>query len=1411
MDRVSFDPSLYVERDIDNALWGRLTKWAQESRQARWTSLRSKPCCGNTWVLKRAYHLATTSSNFNSGIKTIFVEGDKAGDGHPPRLLNPLTAKLFEIYSAGRMSHWRRLKLRFHQASSRRLMKAGAIILVSALLSCLFGGFHEYVTSIKANPLHVHEWFPRFWREYFWEHLLDFPIWFLTGSVAGLPLSLGVSLAVLYLARKKFWSNPSDDAPTDKELELLLTREGLTFVLREICKGWRGVLLLVDDAHHLSQLERQFLHELFAPLPQSSDLLRFSEKHSIMIVTLDTQENARPEALPHSRQRYFEVLEVPAFNLPELQEIARSVGLTNDGEDGANSEEIEALLKQAFEAENVNVLLAHKQEQLIAEMGEEFRKAQEEDIGNEFGLDEMMAVQAVNFEPIVPKSELLNWLKADSFSEYLSIFSLVLPGDGRDLLKKFLKQEKLVRTTGGVCYFDTTKSRALQYWLKKNAPQQLAQAHYFWFWHSLRKVASPRLQPDEVLKLPLPEQQVIKEGAWHASRISYLLNNATSVLTQAPGLTDAQRHEHCYHVVALLLSSAVISRSEGDISEADEMIIDAEEWLCNPDGAQREAWLARLAEQLWRDYWLSGEPATRKQLASLLELFPQVGQKLSWLINLRLEEFLQGRDALTPLPSAPPSADAALCNMHSLTEWLHAARRSHGFIEAALRDKGVPVVEPLPAVGDIRAEFCLRQLQALALNERGEQAALDEALGRWHARLRETAVASGHVGDEALHAFNEARYWHLLAEVSRKGLALLADLSVDEINNAQEELRARLAAACLKPSEGGIEVDYFIWMEARYAYERALQIAALLGWRTLTLEVSFHLAALLQRHTPPEKQVESPPWWSRWDGLFSQCIEMEKELGYFFHTPTIYRIRWKFLEEAVSREYCVEDAYHTLLAVQRARFPDSIKLRFHDQVSGLLNNYGDSDINRRRSAELHKMWAYELAKLPEARRTYERLEYEQADNLNFAAQAHRHLDEFDDADKLLDEAAALLDSVPQTPAPPADDADDDERARRQLALSLDLQRAWLRQEQGQKQEFHALIRKLWVAVGRDDRIMPNLIGSLLNAEDESKLLMESWPPAPGQAAYADPDNDKLSLPAQWAADEEHPLPLRTRFEFRLWQFLSLSSPSPRPTPESLRLLAYFDWQLKSRYSETVLRFAQLGLKFKNDLSADATRLLTALLKAVHFYFGEIEEVNRYELEALLLLMGYEEDSIECRVAYIAALRKHQYLLERELRVRQEAQDWFAVADRVDDYLGVLVDPTLMAHKVGLKLRQSGFPLEKIKELREWRKEVYAGAQAAYKNGDYAAGLQLLTPALPASPSPWVFLEDLQVLNLWLQCARGGRFPKIDEINKRATQLRKSTLQYIHHFSEIIEDVQVQMLALELLNTLQKSVDANDPE
>jgi len=356
IDRNEFDPTLYLERDVDRALWNKLNHWVQDNNKTHWVTLDSGPGRGNTSILQRIHSLATSASNFKLGVRVLLIKSGESNYDRQPSEVNPLAYELFTNYSQGRLSPWRRLKLRLHHADSSQLAKVGLVLIVGLLLSSIFVGFHQYITTINARFIDVHLWFTPFWVEYLPLHWTDFFFWFISGSIAGLPFSM----AALYMARNRFLPHKGSVTPVEEDFEYLRSRRGLIYSLHEICRDRRSVLFLVDDAHCLPKVEKQFLHELFNPPSKEHDIQRFREDHNVMIVSVDTRQDTWQDLLPSNLQKASETLKVPEFTLIELRDIAKAQLPSSNGTGRLKDDEVESLIEEAQRHANVKLLFASR-------------------------------------------------------------------------------------------------------------------------------------------------------------------------------------------------------------------------------------------------------------------------------------------------------------------------------------------------------------------------------------------------------------------------------------------------------------------------------------------------------------------------------------------------------------------------------------------------------------------------------------------------------------------------------------------------------------------------------------------------------------------------------------------------------------------------------------------------------------------------------------------------------------------------------------------------------------------------------------------------------------------------------------------------------------------------------------------
>jgi hypothetical protein len=1336
--------SFYLEREIDNRLLEALRQALQSSSRVFWITLISAPGRGNTFLLDHLQEHLRKDYSFSSFV-TLRVAGGDARSSRPPEPLGPLACALLEKVKDLGLSSLRKLLRRLRDASPGQLARCLGLVVGCALLASLLAGVSEFVTNSGGRSLHNFLWvyLPENWR--------NFPLWLLASSVVSVPLSL----LFLYVSRELMLPVRSVP-PSEEDARDFRSADGLSRGLREIVGRKRGAVLLVDESQWLKPFEVGFLDGLLGGVGKRDP--------RVIVVAVDSEGRDWRERLGNGRPEQFVTLEVPPFDLLELRSIwsarrppgpARIPG----GELGEKQ-----VLEQA--QGSVKALLSYHEREVVEEVGSEFRQVLENDIGNVFGLSSLMALQTVRQVPSVTKAETLQWLEERDTIGALTEIGWRKPADPQALLREF-SRSRLVRKVGDVCRFDPERRGALLAWLQQHDRPLLAKAHYFWCTSLLRRLPQP-LAPRAAGDLSETERHVARSAAWHAARLGLFIENPADFLRQATNLSPAAAAKRSAEVASGLLAAAAILRSDGDLLESRSLISDAADWLREAGSASAEL-AGQAVDQLWRSYWLSGEPRFREQADGLLRDFPAVESAVESTIHRRHEELMQGRDSSRAF--APKRlGDPFLSNLDALTHGLVQVRQRHGFLLPGLADAGIRFPRPQPGSSDLLPEGELWNLHLWACAESRSWDDLREGIAAWRLRLSDGAPSPGRLGERAEHDLAVAWYHHRLADAWRGGV---------ERDDAVDGLEDAIRAACLAEIGPGEDLREHLWRQSKAAYQRVLRIASLLRWRVLMLKAYFGLGVFLEFHTPESQRATKEIWWEEWDLLFNHCVELEKDLGWIFYRPDLHVLRHQFFVDE-GLESSVEDAYNAFLAAKAAHYPSRVVLEWHQRVAGLLNDFGNSDLDRKRSAELHELWARELAALPEAEelRRFRVLRHERAHGLLFAAQAFRLNGELSRADRLLDEADGLL--LPAAAGPDAPDEDPDRL--REIQLSLPLQRAWVRKGQGREEEYISLVQELWRKMRRSDSDCVIVLRSLVNIEHKKRWLEDPWPPEPGGAVRDDPDNPELSL------EDSPALDVRTRYEFRFRQLLSLGGVA----------------SMGLSFGQTALDFAEMGTQL--SLRWELKLLVVELLLSVWFFFAEIQEVETDELRALKLLILYAPEQLIFRERYAVALVRHQHLLKRELAVREggEQVDWLALARHVDSYLSVLIDESMREEWIRTVLQSAGagdpfFPQELEKQA-----EALRLARVALENGDPTGSARLLAPVLPSDQPVWVFLTQLQVVDLWLRAQI--RAAASEEFLRRSRQLRQLAIRFIRQFAGTIPDEQVQQLAFELVEMAQRRED-----
>lgn len=1397
----------YLERGIDTALLDSARRWLAAREPAHWISLASAPGRGNSRLVERFFQGLEVDVAFGSYEK-LQAGPREAGPDSRSQPLGQLGLAVHARLCRLRLSRWRRVRRRLGNAGPLRLTLTAVVILLLALCLCLGRGLEEYATSTPPPEGSWTPWLERFWTEYLPAHWNHLPLWVLIGTLA----AGSISTLIMWLGRRLLFPAPPAPAPTAEDVTRLWTVADLDAALAEICRRSRGAILVIDDAADLPPSEQVLLQQLFEARVVGAGAGRRGDAPRLLVVTVDLAgapgTNPWRERLEAEARECLFVLPVPPFTPLELAEAweRRATVQGRSHPDGEVARRVEEA------AGSIKALFADEDSEAIQKVRRRFQERETEGIAIVVDGARVTAYLAARLEPHWSKSAILGWLQGPALSEHCRAFGLTPPESPQRLVKRDLRRSGLVRPVGETYLFDLAGCRELSRWLSQTRPTLLAAAHYHWACHDLGRLDGS-CDPETAPALGVGQRQILKRAARHLVSVSEVLDEAPEILGAASGLSPEERRLAAERAARALLAAAAIWREEGDPREADELVADALEWVPGLDDEARNELAVAAGEHLWRSYWLGAAPETLGKLTRLRGTHPFVADSPSWRLHRACLDFLeaQGPPFAVDLSEADlPASLQGRARLLGLWQWM---RTQHGFEAEALGAPHLPAPTPSAGSGDPLAEFELRRLAVRSCLLRGDITALSLHLEEWRRRLDETAGSPDQLAARAVSALHRASFWHLLADASRRVVERLPQLSEEAGREHREELEEALRLLAPAAEDGAPVAPEAAWTEAKRAYAGSLHLASLLGLRPVALEASWGLGALLVAHTPADQ-------WEAWDGLFRNAVTLEREIGWLLHQPEIHRLRLSAFQE-LDREASVEDAYNVLDSLRRARFPVRVELVWHRRVSGFLNDYGHTATDRRRSAELHERWARVLCPLPEAQplRVYEQIESEQASSLHFAAQAHRHLAEYGQALALLDEAVGLLDRAEAEREEAAGSAAEAgtgaasgpgegtaERASaaqrlRDLRHSLRLQRAWIVEAQGRAAIYASLIEDLWADSRPGDENTVLVLQSLSQIEARRGALADRWPPSAGAPPHLDPASAANSLPEEWFAASD-PLVLANRFEFRFRQLLRLISPSRTASQSELLVAAMFNWKgMGKEFADAALSFGEWGLG--NAHGPETRDSMLKVLAAVRMYFQRVNEINRGELEALRLLMHHSSAPEQFRFEYIRVLYESEALLRREVLVAAEGRlDWLAVARRVTRFLGVLTGPELEAEAMTLALAGSGLTPEEFLELVEARQAALRKGLEEFGNGEFQACLSTIDPVLPApATTPWVRLDDLQLLDLWIRSARQCPHVPPAKVATARSHLRQLALAHVRQFGVAVSEEQTQTVVLRLIRDL----------
>jgi hypothetical protein len=1322
--KYAFDRRLYVDRRITDQVIDTCRTWAGTTDRLCWISLSTASGRGNTWLLQG---LAEKITGTNLLLQPMIIDAVREG-GAPPEF-TPLQEVLTGRRRRG--SFFRRALHRFRTAASMRpLIFVGAVIVLFGV-ALLAHSANEYVDDAK-NASVAH-----FFQHYLMAHWRE--------GIFKVLISVVFSLSSWILMRFLIHDGSRDDELSEAEKKQYLTPDGLAGGLAEFARNRAGVALLVDRAHLLPAQDRALLLDLQRRTPENESIRRLREQYRFIIVTVDEApafaavDNAKKGS---AQPRVDPVVALPVpdeFTQDELLEIARRQRpdiygrLTDDTDDEART-----LLDEA--AVNIHALMDDNTGSAGITGERLFTEAEARNTdGVSFGPESMLLYQAVRMvggveRPRCEKKALSDWLRELLRSRHLERFGVPVLASEKDLLDDLREQSGVVRSSGSILSFDATLCRAVVQWARENRAKVAARAYYYWLRELLRRASVPV----DTLAGAMPSQtkrHALKKAAWFAMEITELDIEVSDFLEP---LSPDGRIEVRSDAVRALLAASIVYAREGDTQQAGSAIEDLVEWLDAELAAADPALAEAAAAHAWELYWLTADDAVYSMLVKLGELVPTLKDRQPWRIEARFDDVARGRAAEPWRKSAKRAMAPALINRGSLAEtWRRARGGARGFVfpfdypEAPREEVEVPQFPSSTAT----------TLRHMAVASARDLVKAETIIDAWTASLP-PQVDSGCVGDEVLLVNQQAAIAHLRVRMA--------------ISAGDAEARERHADV------------------AATAYDRALLLSSLIGWRGLTAELSFHFGRLMYGLSLVRRDEE----WDTWEAAFSNTVTIEREAGWMLYTPEVHFIRWLFFR-GLAIERSLEDGYN-VYETARALVSLPVFLEHCRTIMIDFNNGARSASDpvraHDRSAMLWTEWADSLAALPEAREfwtpSFTRLEAEQADSLGYAAQARRLADQPEAAEALLDRADALLGQL---------DADDP--VRRSIALAVRYQRVMLVENDLPKRDVAG--RALWTEVRFEDEMFPLALGLMVNADARAETLADPWPRDDSGALAADPDSPAVSLEPGWLAARAI-VPPRNRFEYRFRQFQR-----------------GFDLSPASDYTHQMSMLADIAISdnFIEPIRRDLLVLLArciALTRAVR--------AESTEIDLLRLLLTATNNDANVHAEYVSAIARFERLFERERKMVSEGPlGWYALAERLHHYFHMLVNDELLNAEYLAAMQSARVDPNAGLEERKERQKLYEGARRAHDGGSLADCVAILDDALPPANAHWVFWEDLLALQLWFEAA--SVVVNAPQLTDRAQQLRAFTMRYVRQLSITVEDAQIRLIALKLLKFLEEGMTA----
>jgi hypothetical protein len=1278
-----------------------------------------------------------------------------------PSEASDLTRQLSK-YASDRRGGLHTLLHRLAECSSWRILSLIGTALLAAVVLVLLLAFGKYVDDPSSNPMD-----PSFWQSFRYEWLprnwMKVPVWIILGLCA--PVVGWVLNKII----------PKDPEPNDHAVPP--TKEALIRLLSKAAARQRALILIVDRAWALSPVDEVVLGHLVREAEERGPLFKVIPR--LMLITVDPLSGSR---IAPGRAD-FATLDLAPFSEVELRQILEARWPT------ASPPELAQLLSQA--RIDITSVLGGPEGAIESQFESAFRLEEENSIGVVLDLFKVIILWAVRNPTSVMKDELYLWLREFN-PEFLRLFGLKKP-ESIDALVHGFRKSFLVQQGHDRLFLDREATRLVRDTIEANSPDLLIQAHCFWGLSLGHGLVTPGANsPNDI-----EQRSRVREGAWHLALLGERLKEPTDVFARFPGKPKS-KGKMCTEAALCLLTAAAINREEGDFHQAGQFVKQALKWIGSVDQRSEEAILAATADSVWSLYWYNGGPEASQSIDEVARDFPDARKTVAWQTHEICRQAFSCQKGTEETGEEPIPTDPDLQNIRELTRIMSSGREKSGFLADALREGVVSASEPAPATRHRWAEFAIRYVRVKTALLRGEPGGAINEMRAVVARINDGSKDRLGVAQEALSDFESGQCAQMLLWIAAED---------GNVNKVGELVRGGPWKETYADSEA---IPEFLLRQAKAGYVSATRDASLLAMKPLLAESTFELAELLKRYSPDSSHGDEE--WKSWETAFDTALRTDVELGWKFRAPVIHHARWEYFGR-LNQPTAVTDAFNTYRSMKAACFPTRIILEWHNRLTSILINYADSLEDQERSAELNESWARDLAHLPEAneqRRFKIVLALEQANSLQFAAQAQRLRRDFAKAESLLSEAEQSYEKGVSHKRASEEDAGE----IREVRLALKLQRVWLAEAQHHEDEAENQLLVIWNELKSDDPMVSNVLRSVVQVEQEHRMLDDKWPPTTETEATFEPLVGPIPLPSDWQPVAA--TVVRNRFEFRMHQLVCLISNNIRPSLAELTLAARSRFRRYEKFAEACLYMGELEVL--GGYSSKANReVLVDMLQATAEYFERVDPERERKLSTLKALIKLRPDMKELHLEYARSVVMFGSLLKRELRVQAMVQqpDWYSMASRIDHLLSVLAEESMQAEQIARYLRQAHVSQGDFHSWLQQQQRNLVSARDYFSRGQYEQvlgiwkgmekaaqeGAQTTNVLDKRKGEGWVFLTDLELLDLFLRSGLLSGSASTGELIAWQTRLRDSALHFVRQFGATIKDLEVQTLVSELLALL----------